>query len=181
MFSKFEMIGAGICVALMALAIFMVQMQTDLARVNDQPASAITSRDVVVVPDSETTNRRAQQAALLDASSLSGGIERMVIDDIKIGTGPTATSGDTVAVHYIGRLQDGTEFDNSRKRGAPITFTIGAGEVIPGWEEGIAGMAVGGERILVIPPEKAYGRNGIGPIPGNATLVFAVELVSLNE
>jgi FKBP-type peptidyl-prolyl cis-trans isomerase len=84
-----------------------------------------------------------------------------------------------VSVHYIGTLQDGTEFDNSKKRGAPFEFKVGEGRVIAGWEEGLVGMQVGGQRVLVIPPEKAYGSNGVGPIPGNATLVFSIELLEI--
>jgi FKBP-type peptidyl-prolyl cis-trans isomerase len=104
----------------------------------------------------------------------------MVINDITIGTGPIVQTGDTVRVHYAGRLQDGTEFDNSRKRGEPLEFTVGAGRVISGWEEGLIGMQMGGERILVIPPDKAYGDRGVGPIPGGATLIFSIELEGIN-
>jgi peptidylprolyl isomerase len=87
--------------------------------------------------------------------------------------------GDVVSVHYVGTLQNGTEFDNSKKRGAPFEFKVGGGQVIAGWEEGLVGMQVGGQRVLVIPPEKGYGANGIGPIPGNATLVFSIELLEI--
>jgi FKBP-type peptidyl-prolyl cis-trans isomerase len=177
MFSKFELAGGAICVGLMSLAIFMVQTQSDLQGVN-QSASVIAST-AVVVPEGSENNQRAQVDALLQAASPAGELERMVIDEIKIGTGAEATQGDTVSAHYVGRLQDGTEFDNSQKRGAPIEFTLGARQVIAGWEEGIVGMQVGGERILVIPPEKAYGANGVGPIPPNATLVFSVELMEI--
>ncbi|MCA9363117.1 FKBP-type peptidyl-prolyl cis-trans isomerase [Candidatus Kaiserbacteria bacterium] len=103
----------------------------------------------------------------------------MVIDDVKIGAGEEVKSGDTVSVHYIGTLQNGTEFDNSRKRGEPFQFKIGAGMVIKGWDEGLLGMKVGGQRVLVIPPDKAYGEEGVGPIPPNSTLVFAIELVDI--
>lgn len=173
MFSKFEMIGAGACVGLMALAIYLVQTQGRL-QVTTQPAAVVQS-DVIVVADTAqpTTNNQVTQ------TSTTGDIDRMKIDEVKIGTGIEAKEGDTVAVHYVGRLDNGTEFDNSHKRGAPIEFTIGAGQVIAGWEEGIAGMQVGGERTLVIPPEKAYGDRGIGPIPGGATLTFVVELVEI--
>ncbi|MCA9358758.1 FKBP-type peptidyl-prolyl cis-trans isomerase [Candidatus Kaiserbacteria bacterium] len=103
----------------------------------------------------------------------------MVIDDVKVGSGDEVKAGDTVSVHYAGTLKGGKEFDNSKKRGAPFEFTVGEGRVIKGWEEGLIGMKVGGERILVIPPEKAYGEQGIGPIPGNATLVFSIELLEI--
>ena len=103
----------------------------------------------------------------------------MVIDDIKVGTGAEVESGNTVVVHYVGTLQEGMEFDNSRRRGEPLEFTVGVGQVIQGWDEGLIGMKVGGERILVIPSDKAYGEKGIGPIPGNATLVFKIELLEV--
>lgn len=176
MFSKFEMIGAGVCVGLMALAIYLVQLQTTFDE-QAQPAAAI-SAGAVVVPDTNN-DRQAQANALLDATDTRGNLNRMVIDDIQVGEGQAVVEGDVVSVHYAGRLQDGTEFDNSKKRGAPLEFEVGAGRVIQGWEEGLVGMRVGGERILVIPPEKAYGDQGIGPIPGGATLVFSIELLEI--
>jgi len=178
MFSKFELIGAGVCVGLMALAIYLVQLQTVFdGNVESQPAAAVVS-GAVVVSDSDN-DRAAQTAALLEATDNRGNLNRMVIDDIKIGEGAEVKEGDVVSVHYAGRLQDGTEFDNSKKRGAPFEFQVGGGQVIKGWEEGLLGMKVGGERILVIPPEKAYGDQGIGPIPGGATLIFSIELLEI--
>jgi peptidylprolyl isomerase len=95
--------------------------------------------------------------------------------------GRGATKGDLVIVHYIGRLQDGNEFDNSHRRGDPIQFQLGSGRVIAGWEQGIEGMQVGEKRQLTIPPELAYGAEARGPIPANATLIFDVELVGLRR
>jgi FKBP-type peptidyl-prolyl cis-trans isomerase len=179
MFSKFELIGAGVCVALMATAIYLLQLQTAFDNTTlSQPAAAVVSGAVVV---SEVGNDRVVQAAALrEATDNKGKLNRMVIDDIKIGAGAEVKNGDTVSVHYVGRLQNGTEFDNSKKRGAPLEFKVGGGQVIKGWEEGLIGMQVGGERILVIPPEMAYGDQGIGPIPGGATLIFSLELVAIN-
>lgn len=94
-------------------------------------------------------------------------------------TGIIAADGMQVAVHYQGRLEDGTVFDDSHKRGEPISFILGKGQVIKGWDQGIAGMAVGEKRTLTIPPELGYGAQGAGDvIPPNATLIFDVELVS---
>lgn len=106
-------------------------------------------------------------------------VGELVIEDLTVGTGPLAETGDTVNVHYVGRFEDGTEFDNSYVRGTPFPFTIGAGQVIAGWDQGVPGMRVGGTRRLTIPPNLAYGLQGRGPIPPNATLIFDVELVSI--
>ncbi|NUM44054.1 MAG: FKBP-type peptidyl-prolyl cis-trans isomerase [Anaerolineales bacterium] len=101
-------------------------------------------------------------------------------EELIIGNGPAAQAGDTVAVHYTGTLEDGTVFDSSVERGEPIEFPLGTGYVIPGWDEGIAGMQVGGQRRLIIPPDLGYGAQGSPPvIPGNATLIFEVELMEI--
>lgn len=99
---------------------------------------------------------------------------------IKSGSGPAAEVGDTVSVHYTGTLKDGTKFDSSIDRGEPISFILGTGAVIVGWEQGILGMQVGEERQLNIPPELAYGEQGRPPvIPPNAVLLFDVKLVAI--
>jgi FKBP-type peptidyl-prolyl cis-trans isomerase len=100
--------------------------------------------------------------------------------EIKKGTGALAQAGKKVSVHYTGWLTDGKEFDSSRDVGEPIEFLLGKGQVIPGWDEGIAGMKVGGKRQLRIPPALGYGAQGFGSsIPPNATLVFDVELMGV--
>lgn len=98
----------------------------------------------------------------------------------KAGSGATATAGRTVGVHYTGKLTNGKKFDSSLDRGEPIVFPLGAGRVIKGWDEGIAGMKVGEKRKLIIPPQLGYGDRGAPPdIPGGATLIFDVELMSV--
>ncbi len=99
--------------------------------------------------------------------------------DVVIGTGTEVTTGSTVSVHYTGTLTNGVKFDSSYDRGAPFSFTVGEGQVIPGWEEGLLGMRVGGKRELVIPPELAYGSRDLGVIPANSTLQFVVEVVDV--
>lgn len=103
----------------------------------------------------------------------------MQIQDIKVGKGAEAKAGQSVTVDYTGRLTDGTKFDSSVDSGKPFTFLLGAGKVIPGWDQGVAGMKVGGKRKLTIPPDLGYGPMGNGPIPPNATLVFDVELLGV--
>jgi len=104
----------------------------------------------------------------------------LIYEDLQVGDGATAKTGDTVSVNYTGWLADGTKFDSSLDRGTPLEFTLGAGQVIPGWDEGVTGMNVNGTRLLVIPPELAYGAQGAGStIPPNATLTFEVQLIEI--
>ncbi|WP_375755003.1 FKBP-type peptidyl-prolyl cis-trans isomerase [Corallococcus exercitus] len=101
-------------------------------------------------------------------------------EDVKVGTGVEAVAGKRVTVHYVGTLTDGKKFDSSRDRGQGFTFSLGAGQVIQGWDQGVAGMKVGGIRKLTIPPELGYGSRGAaGVIPPNATLLFEVELLDV--
>jgi FKBP-type peptidyl-prolyl cis-trans isomerase len=104
----------------------------------------------------------------------------LVIEDIQVGTGEEAKAGQTVSVHYVGTLTNGTKFDASRDRGRPFEFPLGRGRVIQGWDQGVAGMKVGGIRKLTIPPHLGYGAQGAaGVIPPNATLLFEVELLGV--
>jgi FKBP-type peptidyl-prolyl cis-trans isomerase len=102
------------------------------------------------------------------------------IEDVRVGVGAEAKAGTTVTVHYVGTLTDGRKFDSSRDRGQGFTFRLGAGQVIKGWDQGVAGMRIGGIRKLTIPPELGYGARGYPPvIPPNATLLFEVELLAV--
>lgn len=114
-------------------------------------------------------------------AKVAGAASELKIETTQEGTGErTVKSGDTIAVHYTGMLTDGTKFDSSVDRGTPFTFTIGTGQVIKGWDEGLLGMKVGEKRTLTIPAEKGYGATGAGGvIPPNATLIFETELVSI--
>jgi FKBP-type peptidyl-prolyl cis-trans isomerase len=108
--------------------------------------------------------------------------ESMKVEDIKVGTGKEARKGNNVTVHYTGWLTNKTKFDSSVDRGKPFQFKLGRGEVIAGWDRGVKGMKVGGIRRLTIPPELGYGKNGAGGvIPPNATLIFDVELLGVED
>ena len=122
-----------------------------------------------------------------DSVPPGGGVAELQRIDERVGTGATATAGSDVTVHYTGWLYDerapdrrGTQFDSSRNRNEPFTFLLGAGQVIRGWDDGVAGMRVGGRRTLLIPSGYGYGRRGAGGvIPPNASLVFEVELLDV--
>lgn len=111
--------------------------------------------------------------------SLHRGPNGVWIHDIQVGNGSEATAGATLAVHFVAFLADGTIFSATDRK--PFTFTLGAGTVIAGWEDGIAGMRVGGRRQLVIPPDRGYGTRGDGPVPPDAVLVFDVTLVEVER
>lgn len=109
----------------------------------------------------------------------TGAVNELKIEDTKVGEGVEAKAGDFVRVHYTGTLESGKKFDSSRDRYEPFEFQLGAGEVIKGWDQGVAGMKVGGTRKLTIPPKLGYGSRDMGVIPPNSILLFDVELVEI--
>lgn len=175
MVNKFEAIGISVSILAMAGALFLLRVENFAFSTQSNDAETQAAALLVADPDDPQSVR----TALLEASSKGGQLEKMIIDDVVLGVGKSVKEGDRVSVNYIGTLQNGQQFDNSYERGKPFTFTVGEGRVIKGWEQGLQGMKVGGQRILVIPPHLAYGEEGFGPIPGNATLVFAIELESI--
>ena len=106
---------------------------------------------------------------------------QVLITNEVVGAGQTAVSGDRAVVNYTGHFVDGRVFDSSVSRGEPFQFVLGVGQVIKGWDEGIVGMKVGGKRTITVPPELGYGANDYGPIPGNSTLIFDVELLRIEN
>lgn len=138
--------------------------------------------NVAVAPQSETKKEiAAEKKTDNNQTKNEKSMEGLKIETTKEGTGQQQVkNGDTISVHYTGKLEDGTKFDSSLDRGTPFTFTIGQGMVIQGWEQGLLGMKVGEKRTLTIPSELGYGSRGAGGIiPPNATLIFDVELVSI--
>jgi FKBP-type peptidyl-prolyl cis-trans isomerase FkpA len=125
-------------------------------------------------------DKEAREAAMNRAVELSAGVTALNIEDVKVGTGAEAVAGRRVTVHYAGTLMEGTPFDSSKDRNEPFQFVLGRREVIPGWDEGVKGMRVGGTRRLTIPSSMAYGpRGAAGVIPPNAALKFDIELLGV--
>jgi len=134
-----------------------------------QPTTTVTQENNTLIP----SNTMSEAKTVTTPSGLK-------YVELVEGTGETPKTGQTVNVHYIGTLENGTKFDSSRDRGQPFSFTIGKGQVIKGWDEGLSTMKVGGRRTLTIPPDLGYGARGAGGvIPANATLIFDVELLDV--
>ena len=140
------------------------------------PRESATQESLVPESNQQIQTSMQEQTNIIMQTLPSG----LQIGDIAVGTGDEAKAGNMVTVHYTGTLIDGTKFDSSLDRGTPFTFSLGVGQVIRGWDEGVSGMKVGGKRRLTIPPDLGYGSQGAGNvIPPNATLVFEVELLGV--
>lgn len=173
MINKFEAVGVLVCIGVMSLALFLMRVDSGsslLSSIEDNSSAA-----AVVKADGAQ-----MEQTLADSINAVGDLESIIVDDVVIGDGEAVEKGDSVSVHYVGTLQNGQAFDSSYGKG-PYTFTVGAGKVIKGWDEGLLGMKEGGQRILVVPSSFAYGSEGYGPIPPNATLVFSIELIDILE
>lgn len=168
------MLRQSLLIALSVIAILAVVATSGCARTPAEDTEAPPGEaGQMSTPPQEEAQQQPPQPPAADVTEL-------VIEDITVGTGAEAKAGDTVTVHYTGWLTDGTQFDSSLDRSQPFQFVLGQGQVIPGWDQGVAGMKVGGQRRLTIPPDLGYGAAGAGGvIPPNATLVFEVELLSI--
>jgi FKBP-type peptidyl-prolyl cis-trans isomerase len=133
---------------------------------------------VVVVHGGSSTPTASSPSSPKVAASSSPSAGLVSTDEV-VGTGATATTGNTISVNYTGTLTDGTKFDSSYDRNQPFDFTLGGGQVIKGWDQGVVGMKVGGKRKLVIPPDLGYGATANGKIPANSTLIFEIELLNV--
>jgi FKBP-type peptidyl-prolyl cis-trans isomerase len=167
--SKLARIVAAVLVA--ALAVFALAA---CSSESDEAAEETTNAEEAVPEESAPVSVESSWTTFpVDEAT------ELVVEDLVVGTGSEATTGSPVLVHYTGYLVDGTMFDSSVERGEPFDFVLSQGMVIRGWDEGVAGMKVGGVRRLVIPPDMGYGSQGAGFIPPNATLVFEVELLEV--
>ncbi len=158
---------AAVVVAAVIIIITNSKVASEPTQTATQPTQTATS--------SVTTN----QTTTMESTTLPDGLQ---ITDLVVGTGTQAMAGDTVSVDYVGTLTNGKQFDSTAAHGGqPFSFVLGAGQVIRGWDEGVAGMRVGGERKLVIPPSLGYGSQSVGNglIPANSTLIFTVKLLAV--
>jgi FKBP-type peptidyl-prolyl cis-trans isomerase FkpA len=166
-------LGAIIAVVVIAIGILIYRDYSSRVAASATPTAATTpgaSSGSYPIGTLDTTKPTPSSNAVTTSSGL-------VYEDLQIGDGATATAGNTVTVNYIGWLDDGTSFDSNLN--SAFSFTIGSGQVIPGWDEGVQGMKVNGTRLLVIPPSLGYGATANGPIPANSTLTFEVQLVGI--
>ncbi len=134
---------------------------------------------VADAPKSVITESSAAQKSSASEAGMITTASGLQYEDEIVGTGPSPRTGQTVVVHYTGTLVSGKKFDSSVDRNQPFEFTLGVGQVIRGWDEGVATMKVGGKRKLIIPSDLAYGNRDLGSIPPNSTLIFQVELIAI--
>jgi len=171
--------GAVVLIIIIAAFCFLVKPKVTTAPTNEESSAQNYSN--MQLPASSSDNSGSANASTRDNPNNQTKMDQVKIDILKQGTGAESKNGDTLTVDYVGTLEDGTKFDSSIDRGTPFSFTLGVGQVIAGWDEGMVGMKIGEERKLTIPSSLGYGARGVsGVIPGNATLIFDVTLLKIN-
>jgi FKBP-type peptidyl-prolyl cis-trans isomerase len=184
--------GTGIAVALaVIIALALLFFGSRVFNIFTKPSFATSATTTVQNQIAQTANQQTNstnQNSMTDSnptaapSGIPANVTQLMTKDEVVGTGAEAKAGDTVTVQYVGMLTNGTVFDASKNHGsAGFTFALGAGQVIKGWDQGVAGMKVGGKRELVIPASLGYGAQSVGSIPANSTLVFEVELTDVKS
>lgn len=176
-FNRYEMRGIAISIIMVVVAFSVIKLYPAITDGADADRTSSKEIEVIHITPEEGVDAYSVASALMEGSTRSGRITKLVTQDVVVGAGATAQAGDVVSVSYIGTLEDGTVFDSSEDE--PVTFTLGAGDVIRGWDTGIEGMRVGGKRILIIPASLAYGNIETDTIPKNSTLLFAIELLAV--
>lgn len=175
-FERYEIIGMAIAVVVaagfFALVRFDVWSMVTAAVEGQEAGIEDPLEGAIVLKEGENTS-------IAEAFSTSGKVDRLVVQDVAVGTGNEVEAGSRVAVHYVGVLQNGQTFKNTYNDDKPYRFTVGMGDVIAGWDQGIMGMCEGGKRILVVPPALGYGSRSLDDVPPNSTLLFSIELVSV--
>lgn len=171
-------------VAVIIAGVFGAAWLVKSAKNGDVPALTTATSNPITVTNDNTPNATPSNSNPTPASNPApaqqGPVTKLVITDTKVGTGAVAAQGSTVFVDYTGMLLDGTVFDTSKVAGRePLSFVVGSGMVVPGFDQGVAGMKVGGSRHVLIPSAMAYGARGQGPIPPNSPLIFDITLVSV--
>ncbi|MFA6297285.1 MAG: FKBP-type peptidyl-prolyl cis-trans isomerase [Candidatus Paceibacterota bacterium] len=174
--TKNTWVAVVVTIAVVAIFFGGLAFYSNNNKVQSNVSLEVATTSVDVINNEATTSTQIKKTTMEPITTADG----LIIQDEVVGTGAEAKAGQQVTVNYSGTLTNGTKFDSSYDRGQPFVFTLGVGQVIKGWDEGFAGMKIGGKRKLTIPSELGYGAQGAGGvIPPNATLIFEVELLGV--